>query len=86
MNNVVFAIGIVGQALFTGRVLVQWIASEKAKSSVVPTSYWILSLAGSLLLLTYALLKKDPVFILGQGFGIIVYLRNLQMIRRPAVQ
>lgn len=84
MNNVIFAIGMIGQALFTGRVLIQWVASERAKTSVVPTSYWVFSLAGSMLLLTYALLKKDPVFILGQSFGIVVYLRNLQMIRRPA--
>lgn len=86
MNNIIFSIGIIGQALFTGRVLVQWLASEKAGTSIVPPSYWLLSLIGSALLLAYACLRQDPVFILGQSFGIFVYLRNLQLLRKAVLK
>lgn len=85
MNKIILAIGFIGQVLFTGRVLVQWIASEKARSSIIPPSYWILSIGGSALLLIYAILRKDPIFILGQSFGMFVYFRNLQMLKRPAL-
>jgi lipid-A-disaccharide synthase-like uncharacterized protein len=73
-------LGFFAQALFTTRFLVQWIASEKRKQSVVPIYFWYISLAGGLLLLTYAIHIKDPVFILGQSAGVFVYTRNLMLI------
>jgi lipid-A-disaccharide synthase-like uncharacterized protein len=75
-------LGLVAQACFTMRFLVQWIASERAGRSVIPVAFWLFSIGGSLLLLVYALYRRDPVFILGQSFGMIVYLRNLYFIRR----
>ena len=75
-------IGFGGQAAFTGRFLVQWLASERAGKSVVPVAFWYLSIAGSLALLSYAIMRVDPVFILGQCFGVIVYGRNLYLIHR----
>jgi lipid-A-disaccharide synthase-like uncharacterized protein len=77
-------IGWVAQALFTARFLVQWIASEKAGKSVVPLGFWFFSVAGGALLLVYALYRKDPVFIVGQGAGLFIYLRNLHLIWREA--
>lgn len=73
------AIGLTAQALFTGRFLVQWIATERKGRSVVPKAFWYLSLAGSSLLLVYAIHRRDPVFILGQSFGLVVYVRNLML-------
>jgi lipid-A-disaccharide synthase-like uncharacterized protein len=75
-------LGLVAQVLFTGRFLVQWLASERAKRSVVPVSFWYLSIGGSLLLLTYAIWRQDPVFILGQACGSFIYVRNLTFIYR----
>jgi hypothetical protein len=75
-------IGIIAQALFTGRFVVQWLASEKAGRSVIPFSFWTLSIGGGLLLLVYALYRRDPVFILGQAFGVLIYLRNLAFVLR----
>jgi lipid-A-disaccharide synthase-like uncharacterized protein len=75
-------IGFAGQALFSGRFIVQWITSEMKKRSVIPLSFWFLSLAGSLVLLTYAVHRRDPVFILGQSAGFIIYTRNLLLIKR----
>jgi lipid-A-disaccharide synthase-like uncharacterized protein len=81
------AVGFLGQAMFSGRFLVQWIASERRRKSVVPTAFWWLSLAGGGTLLAYAIHRGDPVFILGQAAGLVVYVRNLVLIRRgpPAV-
>jgi lipid-A-disaccharide synthase-like uncharacterized protein len=81
-DNLTFWIilGFVGQIFFTMRFVVQWIATETKKKSVVPTLFWYFSIAGSILLLSYAIYRKDPVFILGQSFGIIVYVRNLYFI------
>lgn len=73
-------IGLFGQALFSMRFLVQWLRSERAGRSVVPIAFWYLSLGGGLLLLSYAIHRRDPVFIIGQLTGVIVYLRNLQLI------
>lgn len=73
--------GLAGQLAFTGRFIVQWLASEKARKSVVPVSFWYLSIIGALMLLTYALYRKDPVFVLGQSMGLFIYLRNLWLIR-----
>jgi lipid-A-disaccharide synthase-like uncharacterized protein len=74
--------GFVAQGLFAMRFLVQWIASERAGRSVIPLAFWIFSITGGLLLLVYALYRKDPVFIAGQAFGVFVYLRNLYFVLR----
>ena len=76
------ALGFVAQALFSMRFLVQWIASERAGRSVVPMAFWVFSIGGGLMLLGYAMYRKDPVFIVGQAFGVFVYLRNLQFVLR----
>ena len=76
---VIFGLG--AQLMFTGRFLVQWIASERARRSVMPVAFWYFSLAGGVMLLTYSLYRRDPVFILGQGFGVVIYARNLWLIR-----
>lgn len=80
------AFGYAGQALFTGRMLVQWIATEKRRQSVVPVLFWWLSLFGGLILLIYFLRRGDPVGALGQLFGFVVYARNLMVISRGARQ
>lgn len=84
INNVDWwvLLGVVAQGLFTMRFVVQWLASEKAKRSVVPMTFWWFSIGGGALLLIYALYRRDPVFIVGQGFGLFVYLRNLQFVLR----
>jgi lipid-A-disaccharide synthase-like uncharacterized protein len=74
--------GLAGQALFSARFLVQWWASERAGRSVVPDSFWYLSIGGALALLAYALMRADPVFVIGQALGLVVYLRNLRLIHR----
>ena len=73
-------LGLVAQLMFTGRFLVQWIASERQGRSVIPVTFWFFSIAGGLLLLAYALYRRDPVFIAGQAFGVFVYVRNLFLI------
>jgi lipid-A-disaccharide synthase-like uncharacterized protein len=73
-------VGLAAQALFTTRFLVQWIASERAGRSVIPLAFWIFSIGGGLLLLVYALYRRDAVFIAGQAFGLFIYLRNLSMV------
>ena len=70
-------LGYVAQLMFTMRFLVQWIASERAGKMVMPIAFWFFSIGGGLLLLVYALYIRDPVFILGQAFGVFVYARNL---------
>jgi len=75
-------LGFAGQALFMGRFVLQWMASERHRRSVVPVSFWYLSIAGALVLLAYALHRRDPVFVAGQGLGVAIYVRNLQLIRR----
>jgi len=75
-------LGFIAQALFTMRFLVQWLASERAGKSVVPMAFWLFSIGGGILLFVYALYRRDPVFILGQGLGVFIYLRNLQFILR----
>ena len=79
-------LGFVAQGFFTMRFVVQWIASERAGKSVVPTAFWVFSIGGGLMLLGYALYRKDPVFIIGQAFGVFVYLRNLQFVIRSGGQ
>ncbi|MDP1696357.1 MAG: lipid-A-disaccharide synthase N-terminal domain-containing protein [Xanthomonadaceae bacterium] len=74
-------VGLVGQALFSARFLLQWLASEKAKRSVVPKAFWYFSIGGSAVLLAYAIHRVDPVFILGQAAGFAIYLRNLYLLK-----
>lgn len=74
--------GMIGQLLFFMRFFVQWIASEKAKKSVIPISFWYFSIGGALILLIYSIYRLDPVFILGQSMGIVIYLRNLYLIKK----
>jgi len=75
-------VGFIGQALFASRFIVQWIYSEKIGESKIPLIFWYLSIFGGIMLLIYAISRKDPVIITGQAFGIIVYLRNLVLIYR----
>jgi len=73
-------IGLLGQGLFFSRFLVQWIASERRKESVIPLYFWYLSLSGGIILFFYAMHIQDPIFILGQSCGVFVYTRNLILI------
>ena len=75
------AFGFLAQAMFMGRFLVQWIASERAKRSIIPVSFWYLSVIGGAMLLTYAIYRRDPVFIMGQASGLFIYLRNLYFVQ-----
>ena len=74
-------IGFIGQALFSMRFLVQWIYSEKHKKSLIPKAFWYFSLAGGITLFSYAILRGDPVFIAGQGLGLLIYVRNLMFLK-----
>jgi lipid-A-disaccharide synthase-like uncharacterized protein len=79
------AVGFVGQVVFGLRFIVQWIATERQKRSVVPVAFWYLSLAGTVILLTYSTYRWDPVFMAGFALNMIIYLRNLYFIhRKPA--
>lgn len=78
------ALGLGAQIAFASRFLVQWIASERAGRSYIPVAFWYLSIIGGALLFTYAVYRQDIVFILGQGSGLIVYIRNLVLIHREA--
>jgi lipid-A-disaccharide synthase-like uncharacterized protein len=88
IGNVDFGIlvGYMAQGLFSMRFVVQWIASERAGRSVVPMTFWVFSIGGGIMLLGYALYRRDPVFIIGQAFGVFVYLRNLQFVLRSGGQ
>ena len=77
-----YVLGFTGQSLFALRFLVQWVASERRGESIIPIYFWYLSLIGSMILLVYAIFRYDPVFILGQSTGFIVYMRNLMLIYR----
>jgi lipid-A-disaccharide synthase-like uncharacterized protein len=74
-------IGFVGQFVFFLRFVVQWLASEKAKKSIIPESFWYLSLVGSAVVFSYAVYRKDPVFILAFSLNIFIYVRNLMLIK-----
>ncbi len=74
--------GFLAQLMFTGRFLVQWLASEKAQKSVMPVAFWYFSIVGGLMLLAYAIHRMDPVFIFGQALGVFIYARNLWLIRK----
>lgn len=71
--------GFFAQFVFFLRFVVQWVASEKQKKSVIPLAFWYLSITGSLLILMYAIKRQDPVFIAGQGFAMIIYIRNIML-------
>src|SRR2546422_5576864 len=75
-------IGLFGEAQFGARFILQWIASERQKKTVVPHGFWYLSIGGGITLLAYAIYRLDPIFILGEAFGLLVFLRNLHFIRR----
>ena len=77
-----YALGFLGQVIFTMRFVVQWIASERKGKSIIPIHFWFISIAGSLVLLVYSVWRKDPVFILGQSFGCFVYCRNLKLLAK----
>ena len=83
LNNLNFfmALGFIGQFFFSMRFIVQWVASEKHKKSVVPLAFWVFSVLGSFLLLIYAIYRKDPVFILGQAPNLLIYFRNIWLIK-----
>jgi len=76
------AVGFSGQTFFSLRFIIQWIQTEKMKKSVIPVAFWYFSLLGGSTLFIYAIHKKDPVFIVGQGMGLFIYLRNLYYILR----
>jgi lipid-A-disaccharide synthase-like uncharacterized protein len=73
-------LGFVAQGFFTMRFVVQWIASERARKSVIPVAFWFFSIGGGTLLLAYALYRRDPVFIAGQALGLVVYFRNVYFV------
>ena len=75
-------IGLLGQGFFFSRFLVQWLISEREGRSVIPVAFWYLSIGGGAVLLAYSIYKRDPVFIMGQALGLIVYARNLYLIFR----
>jgi lipid-A-disaccharide synthase-like uncharacterized protein len=81
MNRLWLAVGLAGQIAFGARFLVQWITSERKGRSVIPIAFWWLSILGGAVLLAYAIYRRDPVFIIGQGSGLVVYVRNLMLIR-----
>lgn len=78
----VLTVGFGGQALFSARFIIQWLASERAGRSLIPDLFWYFSLAGGATLFVYAVYREDPVFMLGQGMGLFIYGRNLWLIRR----
>ena len=79
-------IGFAGQAMFFMRFFVQWIASERLRRSVIPEAFWYFSVLGGAVLLAYAIYRRDPVFIAGQGAGLVIYGRNLYFIWREKRQ
>ncbi len=82
-NDVLWiSVGFIGQALFSARFLVQWLQSERIKRSVIPTAFWYFSIAGGMTLLMYSIHRQDPVFIVGQASGLLIYSRNLYFICR----
>ena len=81
-DTIWIGVGLLGQVFFTSRFLVQWIVSERRRESVIPVAFWWFSLLGGVTLLAYAIWRRDPVFILGQATGLVVYARNLSLIGR----
>ena len=81
-EHVWLAIGFLGQAFFSARFIVQWIASERVRRSIIPTTFWFFSVLGGSTLLAYAIYRGDPVFIAGQAAGLLIYARNIYFIMR----
>lgn len=79
-------IGFLGQGCFFMRFLVQWISSERQKKSVIPVAFWYFSILGALIVLAYAIHRRDPVFIVGQSTGLLIYTRNLVLLSREKRQ
>lgn len=75
-----FCVGISAQGLFSARFLLQWIASERVRRSIVPEAFWYFSLAGGAMLLAYAVHRREPVFALGQASGLLIYARNIYLV------
>ncbi len=84
LPETIVIIGFAGQGLFAMRFIIQWLTSEKHARSVIPLAFWYFSIGGGAVLLLYALWRKDPVIICGQGLGLFIYLRNLYLIRRSS--
>ncbi|MFO1078095.1 MAG: lipid-A-disaccharide synthase N-terminal domain-containing protein [Planctomycetota bacterium] len=80
------ALGLLGQLLFTGRMVVQWLVSERSKRSVVPPAFWWMSLTGATMLLIYFVWRKEPIGVLGQATGWFIYVRNLWLIHRAGAE
>ncbi len=85
INGIWITIGLLGQLMFSMRFVIQWLVSEKHKKSIIPEAFWYFSLAGGIILFSYAVHIKDPVFILGQSIGIFIYLRNIYFIKKQKV-
>ena len=77
-------LGFIAESFFVMRFIVQWLASERAGNSVVPFSFWLFSFGGGALLLIYDIGRSDPIFILSQGLNLIIYSRNIFLIRKRA--
>ena len=80
--NPIALFGFAAQLVFFMRFVVQWISTERNRKSVIPVAFWYISITGGFMLLTYGILDHDPVIIMGQSFGIIVYARNLYFIHK----
>ena len=79
-NVLWLTVGFAGQAMFSMRFLIQWLYTEKQRKSVIPVAFWYFSILGGATLLAYAIHRKDPVFIVGQGAGLFIYSRNLYFV------
>lgn len=77
-------VGFTGQLFFTARFLVQWLTSERARRSIVPKAFWYFSIGGGITILCYAIHREDPVFIVGQASGLLIYLRNIYFLSRES--
>ena len=82
ISSWLLVLGIVSQLVFTFRFIYQWIYSERIKTSELPAGFWIISLLGAILILIYAIFRKDPILFMGQIFGLVVYIRNLMILKR----
>jgi lipid-A-disaccharide synthase-like uncharacterized protein len=88
-NIVWLTLGFIGQGLFGVRIIIQWLYSEKHRKSVIPMAFWWFSVTGGICMLIYAIHIKDPVFIISQALGLLVYMRNIYLIhheRKPKAQ
>ena len=82
ISSWLLALGIISQLIFTIRFIYQWIFSERIKTSQLPYGFWVISIFGSTLILIYAILRKDPILFIGQIFGLVIYIRNLMILKR----